>query len=81
MVVALDGRASFDADGDPLTYSWTLISMPTGSRAALADSATATPFFTADLVGTYVAALVVNDGQVNSASPDISSVVGRQPRG
>ena len=39
-VVRLDGTHSTDADGDALTYHWTLASRPTGSHAVL-DAATA----------------------------------------
>lgn len=66
-LVTLDGSASTDANGDTLTYSWTLLAKPIGSNAALSDSTSAKPTFTADLVGVYVASLVVNDGKVNSA--------------
>ena len=34
-LVSLDGRASADANGDALTYSWTLRSQPAGSTATL----------------------------------------------
>ena len=66
-VVTLNGSASSDANGDTLTYSWTLTTKPAGSTAALSGATTAGPTFTADLSGNYVAALVVNDGKVNSA--------------
>lgn len=65
-LVTLDGRASTDANGDTLTYKWTLLSKPTGSVAALSSSTVQKPTFTADLVGTYVASLVVNDGKLDS---------------
>jgi hypothetical protein len=67
--VALNGSASNDADNHALTYAWTISSAPTGSTAALADSTTALPQFTPDLVGTYVVQLIVHDGFVASA-PD-----------
>jgi hypothetical protein len=71
-VVTLNGSASTDANSDSLTYSWTLTSKPTGSAAALAGAASAAPTFTADLAGTYVASLVVNDGKVISTASAIT---------
>ena len=67
--VTLDGTASTDADGDPITYVWTLTSVPTGSTAVLDDPASPMPTFFADVPGEYVAQLVVNDGTEDSA-PD-----------
>jgi len=65
-IVALDGSKSSDADGDLLTYSWSFTSKPAGSTAILSDAAIVNPYFTADVTGTYVLNLVVNDGNVNS---------------
>jgi len=67
--VALDGSGSMDVDGDPLTFSWSLTTMPAGSAVALDDPTAESPTFVADLPGTYVAQLVVNDGELDSA-PD-----------
>ncbi len=72
-VVTLDGSKSSDANRDPLTYAWTLTTKPAGSTAALTDSSSAKPAFTADSAGTYVATLIVNDGTKDS-SPDTVSV-------
>lgn len=66
--VVLDGSASSDADGDPLSFSWTLAG-PEGSSAALDDPTAVMPGFVPDLPGSYTATLVVNDGSVDSA-PD-----------
>ncbi len=65
------GRESFDDDGDPITFSWTLTARPTVSSAFLDDPSSDTPTFVADVQGTYLVSLVVNDGFVNS---DPSSV-------
>lgn len=70
--VSLDGSASSDANGDALTYSWTLTARPTGSSATLSSSSAAKPTFTADLAGSYVATLVVNDGKINSSASMVS---------
>lgn len=72
-VVTLDGSASSDIDGDPLTYNWNFTATPTGSTATLTNPTTANPTFTVDVPGTYVISLVVNDGSVNS-QPDTVSV-------
>ncbi|MBN2373259.1 hypothetical protein JXL19_05700, partial [bacterium] len=67
--VTLDGSGSFDVDGNPLTYSWSFISVPSGSVASMSDPTVMNPSFDLDLSGDYVIQLVVNDGFVNSA-PD-----------
>jgi hypothetical protein len=71
--VFLDGNGSSDADGDPLAFSWSLTTVPAGSAATLSDPAAVAPTFVADMVGTYVAQLIVNDGTVDSA-PDAAMI-------
>lgn len=65
-VVVLDGSASTDAEGDPLTFSWSLTSVPAGSGATISNATAVSATFVADLAGDYVAQLVVNDGELNS---------------
>jgi hypothetical protein len=64
--VILDGSASADPDGDDLSFSWSLLSVPEGSLAEIASPAAAETTFIADVVGAYIANLVVNDGSVDS---------------
>jgi len=71
-IVTLDGSASSDANSDTLTYRWSLTSKPSGSAASLSLTTSARPTFTADVAGTYVATLIVNDGQVDSASATVT---------
>lgn len=65
-IVTLDGSGSSDANGDPLTYQWSLATRPTGSSATISTPTAMAPTFIPDLPGLYVAQLVVNDGFVNS---------------
>ncbi len=72
--VELSGVASFDLDGDDLSYSWTFDHLPEGS--GLADKEM--PFtrngsndametaFSPDMTGTYIVSLQVSDGRDNS---------------
>lgn len=71
-LVKLDGSASSDANGDLLTYNWSLTSKPANSMAGLSSATSSTPTFTADLSGIYVASLVVSDGKVNSTVATVS---------
>lgn len=64
--VPLDGSGSADANGDTLTYQWTLSSVPTGSSASIADPDAKITSFVPDVAGTYVVQLVVNDGYIDS---------------
>jgi chitinase len=65
--VALDGAASGDADRDPLSFQWSLVTRPYGSAAQLASATQARATFVADVPGTYLALLVVSDGAATSA--------------
>jgi hypothetical protein len=68
-VVNLTGTNSSDADGDTLTYYWS-IERPEGSTTPLSYNSTAGwAQFTPDIDGIYTLTLIVNDGKVNSA-PD-----------
>lgn len=70
-IVSLDGRGSSDADGDNLSYRWTFISVPPNSMLQPFpnefDRNEAVGRFWANVPGTYVVSLVVNDGKVDSA--------------
>jgi hypothetical protein len=69
--VTLDGSGSTASDGQPLTYRWSL-SVPNGSSATLSGATTAKPTFVADVLGTFVAQLIVNDGFLDSDPQTVS---------
>jgi len=70
--VQLDGSASNDANGDPLTYQWSMVSKPYGSIAVLSGDTTVQPSFFADLAGQYVVSLTVSDGLLTSDASNVT---------
>jgi len=59
-----------DADGDSISYAWTVASKPDGSAVGNASLTTATTDkvgFVPDVAGNYVLSLVVSDGKLSSA--------------
>ncbi len=69
----LDGTASSDPDGDPLTYRWSLNARPANSSSGLQGETSPSPTLAIDKPGTYVAQLIVSDGAADS-SPDTVSL-------
>jgi hypothetical protein len=74
-LVVLDGTASFDPDGQPLTYLWTQLAGPV---VTLSDPASASPSFTWVPTGgptEFQFRLVVNDGQLDSQNADVDFTI------
>jgi len=61
--VTLTGSASTDANGDTLSYQWSLTTRPAGSTVTLTGPNTVSPTFTPDVAGFYVATLTVDDSK------------------
>ena len=66
IAMTLDGTASSDPDGDPLTFAWSVLSRPVGSTAEITSPNSAIASFTPDLEGAYVVQLAVSDGEFTS---------------
>jgi len=64
--VILDGIGSFDADGDSLSYHWSILNKPAGSIAALLDAGLVQSRFFPDVAGLYVVQLIVQDLELSS---------------
>ena len=73
--VSLSGQGSSDADGDALSYQWSITSAPDGSSASISNDTTESPTIIPDIAGTYQLSLIVNDGQVDSSSSTVSITV------
>ena len=74
-VVTLDGTKSFDPDGQPLHYAWSMRGAPPGSTAVLSDPSSPTPSFVPDRPGVYGFSLVVADPLGLSSSASFTTVV------
>lgn len=67
-LVTLNGSASSDPDGDPLSFQGSFVARSAGSTATLTSATTVSPAFTVDAPGEYRLRLVVSDGQLSSTA-------------
>lgn len=70
--LALSDGGSRDADGDRLTWNWSLAAKPENSAAAFTTPTSPTTQITLDRPGSYTLALVVNDGRFDSRPASIT---------
>jgi hypothetical protein len=60
-MVQLNGSASWDSDGDPISYKWSILEKPQGSFAELSDTNIVNPTFIADVRGRFMIQLIASD--------------------
>ncbi|MBB4842598.1 hypothetical protein HNP55_001113 [Paucibacter oligotrophus] len=77
--MTLRGGASFDADGDTLSYSWSLLSAPAASTARLSTSTTVDTHLNFDVDGDYTIQLRVTDPQGAYSDRQVLIKVGDAP--
>ena len=68
--VTVDGTASSDPGGLPLTYVWTIVQAPAGSTAFLTTPTASIASFTPDLAGDYGLQLIVTNNAGLASAPD-----------
>lgn len=73
--VTLDGTGSTDANLDVLSYQWNFVTKPADSEAEIDDPTAATTSFIADMPGTYVVSLTVNDGLLSCNEPATATIL------
>ncbi|MCA8902173.1 MAG: hypothetical protein KDA53_13095 [Hyphomonas sp.] len=77
--VTIDAGASFDPEGMPLAYAWTLVSQPELSAITPAGTDSAVIRFTPIVAGEYVFELVASDGNRQSAPKRVTVNVSGTP--
>lgn len=70
-LVDLNGSASFDPDGNPLTYTWIMTTKPVGSEATLSNARSINPTFTGDKAGIYIIRLIVKNKRLYSMPSEV----------
>jgi hypothetical protein len=77
----VDGSASYDPDGDEISYRWSLVSAPDGSQWLLGDTTSPAAKLIVDAEGVFVLKLTVSDGISESQPDTVEVTVTGEPSG
>ncbi len=69
MYVRINGSASYDPDGDPLSYSWKLLDAPPESERVVYETGSVEVILKPDVPGMFLLQLTVSDG-TSFSEPD-----------
>lgn len=69
--IRLDASRSYDPEGEPLSYSWALVSEPQDSSLTLTRTDQSELNFTPNFEGLYTVSLVVSDGEKSAPAQTI----------
>jgi hypothetical protein len=69
--ITLDSSGTYDPENDAITRTWTIVSKPAGSAAAISDATAEKPTVTLDKLGRYEFRLAVSDGATTTTSSSI----------
>ena len=72
--VKLMGDGSYELDGDPLTYAWSITAKPAGSTASITNPTSVDASITPDLNGAYGIKLVVTDTTTGAAAVSTAAI-------
>jgi hypothetical protein len=77
--VLLNGSNSTDAEGDPLTFSWSVVSKPANSTVTIAPNSGAVITIKPDVAGAYTFSLKVTDSKGASSEQRATLMVDNNP--
>jgi len=77
-LVELSAMASYDPNGDEISYHWSIEGRPPGSEASLSSFSDAIVEITLDVEGIYTISLVVDDGKSHSPKDQLSIFYGNE---
>lgn len=66
--IRVDASASYDPEGETITFQWAVVSQPSGSDIALSSTDQSALEFTPTHEGEYVLSLVTSDGERSAAT-------------
>lgn len=73
--IELDASGSKDADGNALSFTWSIVSKPAGSALSLEAPGVAKVSFQADVLGTYVFKLRLTNSKGGAAEKNVTVLV------